>query len=196
MSNFSAAIPAAEMQSANEALELQGFGPNNFSVPSYAGPTASVALLHAWGDPVFEAAVAEIPNVTIVQGTDPSTMTSEAAAATGTAWSVDAQPLEGYVTPGLYKDLNDVLWYVIKEYDTAVYPDPVTIPALIRMAKIPGEALPWIQPLDQYDAYKLVNPFTGEGDLCTHNGSSWQVSQADGAGNNVWEPGVYGWELV
>jgi hypothetical protein len=67
---------------------------------------------------------------------------------------------------------------------------------LIRRAKIPGEALPWVQPLDQFDAYKLVNPFTNAGDLCTHNGFTWQVSQADGAGNNVWEPGVFGWVQV
>jgi len=196
MSNFSAAIPAAEMQSANEALELQGFGPNNFSVPSYAGPTASVALLHAWGDPVFEAAVAAISGVIITQGDNPPEMTSEAALASGTQWSMDAELLTGVVSPGLYKDESDVLWYVIQEYDTAVYPDPTAIPALVRMAKIPGEALPWVQPLDQYDAYKLVNPFTNEGDLCTHNGSTWQVSQADGAGNNIWEPGVYGWVIV
>ena len=67
------------------------------------------------------------------------------------------------------------------------------IPALIRVAKIPGEAVPWQQPLDQFDAYKLKNPFTGEGDYSLHNGRKWQVTQADGAGNNVWEPGVFGW---
>ena len=51
----------------------------------------------------------------------------------------------------------------------------------------------WVQPLDQFAAYKLVNPFTGQGDRCTHNGKTWYVSQADGAGSNVWAPGVYGW---
>lgn len=25
------------------------------------------------------------------------------------------------------------------------------------------------------------------------NGFTWKVTQADGSGNNVWEPGVYGW---
>ena len=28
------------------------------------------------------------------------------------------------------------------------------------------------------------------------NGRKWQVTQADGAGNNVWEPGVFGWTKV
>ena len=28
------------------------------------------------------------------------------------------------------------------------------------------------------------------------NGQDWYVSAADGAGNNVWEPGTYGWTVV
>lgn len=196
MSNFSASIPVADMDAANSTLELAGHGPNNFSVPSYAGPSPSVALLHAWGDPIFESAVASLPNVTITQGDDPIAMTSEAAEAKGSTWAQDAKPLTGTVTPGLYRDENDTLWWVIQQYDTAVYPDPILIPALIRVAKIPGEAVPWQQPLDQYDAYKLVSPFTGEGDFSIHNGRKWQVTQADGSGNNVWEPGVFGWSDI
>lgn len=203
MSNFSASIPVANMQSANDLLNntantpgKKSYGPNNFSVPAYAGPTASVALLHSWGDPAFEAAVASIPNVTITQGTDPTASTKAAATAKGSTWGSDAKPLTGVVTPGLYVDTDNVLWWVIQSYNTATYPDPTAIPALIRQAKVPGQALPWVQPLDQYDAYKLINPFTGEGDSCTHNGSTWQVTQADGSGNNVWEPGVYGWTQV
>jgi hypothetical protein len=155
-----------------------------------------VALLHSWGDPAFEAAVAAIPNVTIIQGSDPVVSTTEAAEAKSSTWGSDAKPLTGTVTPGLYKDVDGVLWWVIQGYNTATYPNPAVIPALIRQAKIPNQALPWVQPLDQYDAYKLVNPFTSEGDLCTHNGSTWQVTQADGSGNNVWQPGVYGWTQV
>lgn len=30
----------------------------------------------------------------------------------------------------------------------------------------------------------------------THNGFTWKVTQADGSGNNVWQPGVYGWTKV
>jgi len=217
MSNFSAAILAADMQAANDWLNnteqdptRKSFGPKNFSVPAFAGPTPTYALLHSWGDPVFEAAVTSIPGVIIQQGIpipppepgpvtsyneDPIAMTSAAAATAGCEWGNDAKPLEGVVTPGLYRDDLNVLWWVIQTYDTAIYPDPAVIPALIRLAKIPGEALPWVQPLDQYDAYKLVNPFTGAGDRCTHNGDTWYVTQADGAGNNVWEPGVYGWTV-
>ena len=53
MSNFSASIPAANMQAANAELEEAWTWPEQLSVfPAYAGPSPSVALLHAWGDPV------------------------------------------------------------------------------------------------------------------------------------------------
>ena len=45
-----------------------------------------------------------------------------------------------------------------------------------------GEALPWEQP-------ESTNPYM-KGDKVTHAGKTW-VSTID---NNVWEPGVYGWE--
>jgi hypothetical protein len=196
MSNFSASIPVADMRAANTTLEELGHGPNNFSVPAYAGPSPSAGLLHAWGDPVFEAAVAAIDGVIINQGEDPAQTTTDAASAAGATWGQDALPLTGTVTPGLYVDANNVLWWVIQSYNTATYPEPILIPALIRVAKIPGEALPWQQPIDQYDAYKLVNPFTGMGDYSLHKGVKWQVTQADGSGNNVWEPGVFGWSNI
>ncbi len=41
----------------------------------------------------------------------------------------------------------------------------------------------WVQPIGAHDAY-------AKGDKASHNGKNW-VSTAD---NNVWEPGVYGWE--
>ena len=198
-----AIIPVANILTANDTLNntaqtpgKKSHGPNNFSVPAYNSPTAGVALLHAWGDPEFEAAVAAIPNVTIKLGTDPAATTKEAAAAKNSTWGNDAKPLTGTVTPGLYRDTKNVLWWVIQPYDTGVYPNPILIPSQIRMAKIPGEAIPWKQPLDQFDAYKLVNKFNGKPDQCTHKGFSWKVTQADGSGNNVWEPGVFGWTKV
>ena len=47
-----------------------------------------------------------------------------------------------------------------------------------------GAPLPWEQP-------ESTNPYM-KGDKVTHNGQTW-VSTID---NNVWEPGVYGWEVV
>lgn len=54
----------------------------------------------------------------------------------------------------------------------------------------PSEEWPeWAQPRGNYDAYRL-------GDKVSHNGARWVCSQVDEAGNNVWEPGVYGWEAA
>ena len=47
----------------------------------------------------------------------------------------------------------------------------------------PSGVWPWVQPLGATDAYKA-------GDKVSHNGKVW-ASTVD---NNVWEPGVYGWE--
>ena len=32
------------------------------------------------------------------------------------------------------------------------------------------------------------------GDIVSHNGQLWVCTLGDGAGNNTWEPGIYGWE--
>lgn len=47
-----------------------------------------------------------------------------------------------------------------------------------------GEPLPWIQP-------NSTNPYM-KGDRVIHNDQTWE-STVD---NNVWEPGVYGWQVV
>jgi hypothetical protein len=47
-----------------------------------------------------------------------------------------------------------------------------------------GKILPWEQP-DSTNPYKI-------GDKVSHNGSNW-ISVVD---NNVWEPGIYGWEII
>lgn len=60
----------------------------------------------------------------------------------------------------------------------------------------PGVVCAWWQSIYAFDAPKLVNPFTGKPDQRTHNGFTWKVTQADGSGNNVWEPGVFGWTKV
>ena len=43
----------------------------------------------------------------------------------------------------------------------------------------------WVQPTGAHDAYQT-------GDKVSHNGQHWQ-STMDA---NIWEPGVYGWEVV
>lgn len=43
----------------------------------------------------------------------------------------------------------------------------------------------WVQPIGAHDAYS-------NGDKCSHGGKKWVSTAA----NNVWEPGVYGWNEV
>ena len=69
----------------------------------------------------------------------------------------------------------------------AAQPDwtPTAAPSLWAKVLVSdtGEPLPWEQP-------ESTNPYM-KGDKVTHGGKTW-VSTVD---NNVWEPGVYGWEV-
>ena len=196
-----AIIPVANLATANASLEAAGFGPRNFSVPTYGGTGVTHAALHAWNDAAFIAAVKAIPGVVWEEsGGDPIAMTQALIAAQGAKWGAQAPmlPTSGNATAGtLYaydRSGTRELWYCIQTFSRTTYGAvPETYPALIRRIRVPGTVAAWVQPLDQYDAYKLVNPFTGKPDECTHNGFTWYVSQADGSGNNVWQPGVFGW---
>ena len=68
----------------------------------------------------------------------------------------------------------------------AAQPDwtPTAAPSLWAKVLVSdtGEPLPWERP-------DSTNPYM-QGDKVTHGGKTW-VSTID---NNVWEPGVYGWE--
>lgn len=63
---------------------------------------------------------------------------------------------------------------------------PTAAPSLWAKVLIPDpDVIPeWEQP-------ESTNPYMA-GDKVTHNGKTW-VSTID---NNVWEPGVYGWEAI
>jgi len=196
---LAAIIPVADMQSANDALEASGHGPRNFSVALWAssiGP--EYAGLHVDGVPGIEDQIKALPNVTTSEiAGRPVDRFRDCVAKAGCEWGKDFPILEGVVSPGNYQvqeGEETEYWRVIQQFDRDVFSDPLdTYPALVRRIRVPGEVRPWVQPIDQFDAYYLVNPFTGEPDRVMHNGSTWSVSQADGSGVNVWEPGVFGW---
>ena len=195
-----AILPVANLLAANTTLEQAGFGKGNFSVPAYTGAGASHAALHAWDDPVFSAAVKAIAGVVFNEGTgDPVTRTKALIEAQGAKWGAQAPelPSTGNVTAGSLYRFEGELWNIIQTFNRTTYPaHPSTYPALIRRTIVPGVTAPWVQPSDQFNAYKLVNPFTGKPDQVTHAGKAWKVVLADGAGNNVWTPGEYGWAEV
>ena len=211
-----AIIPVANMAAANAALNDDGFGSGNFSVPAYSATGASHAALHAWNDPAFATAVKALPNVkwvdtegaepediTNVAGlevaaTDPAALTKLLIESQNAKWGAQAPalPTTGNVTAGGLYQFEDGLWSVIQTFSRTTYgAHPSTYPALIRRVRDPHKTEAWRQPIDQYDSYKLVNPFTGKPDECTIGGFTWYVTQADGTGNNVWQPGVFGWAV-
>lgn len=190
--SFSASIPVANMDAANAALQAAGWGPNNFSVPLWtSGALPTVAALHHIGNDVaFRAACAALGGATVrdyghlVVGMDAT------ATAVGGRWGGNAPPLQGNVTPGLYRDpAGGALWWVIQAFDRAVFNAALTTyPALVRKAKVPGLIEPWVQPVDQFDAYWTKNAFTGQPDRVTHNGRIWRSAVASVP--NVWVPGA------
>lgn len=81
---------------------------------------------------------------------------------------------------------NDVLYKVLQVHISQETWTPVDSPSLYAKVLIPDEnVIPaWEQP-------DSTNPYM-TGDKTTHNNKTW-VSNCD---NNIWEPGVYGWDEV
>lgn len=209
--SISAVIPIANLVTANQVLAAAGFGPNNFSIPLYGAQGVTHAVLHAWGPEEFITAVKAIADVVYDEGenseapvkpTDPVGRTETVVAEVGAQWGANAPtlPVEGKTTAGtIYafdRDNNRELWYCIQAFDRKTFRAvPETYPALIRRQRIPGEVTKWIQPLDQFNAYYIKNPFTNEPDQCLHNSKRWAVKTGNAAGLNVQEPGTQnsGW---
>jgi hypothetical protein len=195
--SFSAIIPVAQMAAANQALAAQGFGERNFAVPCYGSTGITHAALHAWGDPAFVAAVKAIAGVVWTEeASDPVAKTAAMITARGAVWGDQAPPMPatGNVQANAMFQRDGQMWRVIQAHNRSVYGgDPAQYASLMRQIRNPYTVAAWRQPIDAFDAYKLVNPFTGQPDRCTHNGSTWRVTQADGSGNNVWAPGAFGW---
>ena len=81
---------------------------------------------------------------------------------------------------------NDVLYKVLTAHTSQATWTPDVAASLFAKVLIPDvNVIPeWEQP-DSTNPYMI-------GDKVTHNGKTW-VSSVD---NNVWEPGVYGWEEI
>lgn len=81
---------------------------------------------------------------------------------------------------------NDVIYKVLQDHTSQDDWTPENAPSLFAKVLIPDEnVIPeWEQP-------DSTNPYM-TGDKVTHSGETW-VSNVD---NNVWQPGVYGWDKV
>lgn len=85
---------------------------------------------------------------------------------------------------------NGKLYEVIQGHTTQSDWTPDIVPALFSeiQAPTPVGYPAWVQ--------KFAPPYYQIGDRVTHNGQNWECIAADANGNNVWEPGVYGWKII
>jgi len=198
--SFCVIVPIAQMAAVNQALADQGFGGRNFAVPCYGSTGITHAAMHSWDIPEFVAAVKALSGVVWDdEPGDPVAKTAAMIAAQGAVWGDQAPQLpdSGNVAANAMYQRDGQVWRVIQAHNRTTFGgNPAQYPALVRQIRNPYTVTAWRQPIDAFDAYKLENPFTGRPDECTHNGRTWRVSQADGSGNNVWEPGVFGWVEV
>lgn len=83
-------------------------------------------------------------------------------------------------------EYNGTIYKVLTGHTSQADWTPDAAPSLFAKVLIPdSNVIPeWEQP-------ESTNPYA-KGDKVTHNGKTWQ-STVD---NNVWEPGVYGWDEV
>lgn len=80
---------------------------------------------------------------------------------------------------------DGVEYECIQSHTSQVGWEPPNASSLWKVHKKEGDIPEWVQPTGTQDAY-------AKGDKVTHNGKTW-VSTSD---NNVWDPGVYGWDEI
>ena len=102
-------------------------------------------------------------------------------------WAVNVKYVTGeWVAYGVNAVGDPQLYQVLQDHTSAAQWTPDTATSLYKAVGIDPSGIPlWVQPLGATDAYKL-------GDIVMHNEKKWESS----IDNNVWEPGVYGWEEV
>lgn len=95
------------------------------------------------------------------------------------------EPGENYKT-GKRLEYNGVIYKALQDHTSQEEWTPDKSPSLFaKVLILDTNTIPeWEQP-------DSTNPYM-TGDKVTHNGGTW-VSTCD---NNIWEPGVYGWELA
>ena len=80
---------------------------------------------------------------------------------------------------------EDDLYRVITSHRSQLDWLPPDVPALYKRIEPPNTIGAWVQPKGEHDAYQ-------KGDKVNHKDQTW-ISTED---NNVWEPGIHGWEIA
>lgn len=102
------------------------------------------------------------------------------------AWKKDTRyETDKILKYGVNEDGETQLYRVIQEHTSEEQNTPDKVPALYKKIGFEDDGTAvWTQPLGATDAYQ-------KNDVVSHKGQKW-ISTVD---NNVWEPGVYGWEV-
>lgn len=97
-------------------------------------------------------------------------------------WSGDSKSY----TAGQRLQYDGILYTVLQAHTSQPTWTPTDAPSLFAKVLIPDPTVipEWEQP-DSTNPYQI-------GDKVTHNGKTWVCNTP----NNVWEPGVYGWDEV
>lgn len=90
----------------------------------------------------------------------------------------------GFKCQHLNNDNEVVLYKCIQAHESQEGWKPKDAPAMFTRVAEDGQIIEWVQPLGSEDAYNIGDKVLFEGDV-------W-ISTVD---NNVWQPGVYGWEI-
>ena len=86
---------------------------------------------------------------------------------------------------GTHENGDPKLYQVMQLHTSQADWLPSNTPALYKGIGFTVEGVAvWVQPQGGHDAYQV-------GAIVSHNGQQWINNTA----NNVWEPGVYGWDL-
>lgn len=85
---------------------------------------------------------------------------------------------------GNIRTYSEKLYKCVQAHNSQADWTPDAVPALWTRIGDPAEEWPeWSQPIGAHDAYQI-------GDKVSYNAKHWVSNTA----NNVWQPGVYGWD--
>ena len=120
--------------------------------------------------PIIEKAVESLDDATAIEATSLYPL-----------WAADQSYIAGHRVR-----YDGVLYKVLQDHISQELWTPDVVASLYAKVLIPDENVisAWEQP-------ESTNPYM-TGDKVSHNGSTW-VCTID---NNVWEPGVYGWDII
>lgn len=220
--SLSILLPVAMGYDANRMLAANGMGPDNFSVLCFEAGDLRVGT-HAWApDPslytsppvpvggwavhgLSDARVAQITAAMVVSNIPLAESLGANAfealcGGEGVGWGalLPELPAPGSgatVTANEFYSTEQPGFPVVRVVQTHARSDPShtdisALLALFEPMRDPFNPAPWVQPAGTIGMYQTTNLIGGP-ELVTYEGQTWRCT----SGNNVWAPGVFGWQV-